>query len=249
MLSTRFFRAFRFAAFSVVVLTMPVSAAKKSSSMSEPCPTVPLVSGKDTLIDSLSQRLKALDTLVFQLESAKAGSAREAMQLRDDSARFATALKHDSTVVAGLKDSLSRYMAFDSGVVLLDSVLVSDTLLNRWIAPMTRLATTGILHSGKGVRLTPRIAGHRDCPTVRLRLSQRNDSTWFAIDRAGTVFADSIASTNSGGIERLQLDVARKAFGTEAYPTEAKPGAPLHVRLAVLGGATLLAVITMVALW
>lgn len=249
MLSTRLFRAIRFAAFSVVVLTMPVIAAKKPASKTEPCPTVPLVSSKDTLIDSLSQRLKALDTLVFQLESAKAGSAREAMQLRDDSARLAAVLTHNSAMIAMLKDSLARYMAYDSGVVLLDSVLVSDTLLNRWIAPMTRLASTGILHSGKGVRLTPRIAGHKDCPAVRVRLSQRNDSTWFSIDRAGQVFTDSIASTNSGGIERLQLDVARKAFGREAYPTEAKTGAPLPVRLAVLGGATLLAVITMVALW
>jgi len=250
MISTRTpCRILSTAAIAVLLFAMSATAATKKGKASEPCPVLPTVTAKDTLLDSLSQRLKALDTQLVQLESAKAGLLRENMQLRDDSVRLGALLVHNTTLVAGLKDSLSRYMAFDSGVVLLDSVTVSDTLLNRWIVPMTRLATTGILHGGKGVRLAPRIAGHRDCPTVRVRMSQRNDSTWFSIDRAGTVFTDSIASTSTGRIERLQRDVARQAFGSEAFPSETKAGTPWPVRAAVLGGATLLAVITMVSLW
>lgn len=252
MISARLSCILHLAALSALLAAVPATAAKKSankSSVGEPCPPVPTISIKDTLIDSLSLRLKAADALVGQLESAKAGATREAAQLRDDSTRLASALAFDSTRIAELRDSLSRFKAFDSNVVLIDSVLVSDTLLNRWIAPMTKLAATGILSTGKGVRLLPRIPGHRECASVKVRMTQRNDTTWFSIDREGKIFSDSVGSTASGRIERLQHDVARKAFGAEAFPAETTSGLGWPVRLAVLGGATLLTVLTMVSLW
>jgi len=238
----------------LLMASVPAFAAKKKNPTQladmDTASICASVSSKDSLLlDSMTNRSREQDTLLALRNRALAIAQGDLERIRTDSTDLATVLASNSALLALLRDSTARLSKFDSNMVRIDSVHVSDSLLLDKIGPIRELTAIAAIRSGHGVRFSERVPGFRDGVPVRVRLKQFDDSTWFSIDQDGLVVGDSIPSTSTAKVERLERDVLRKAFGPNAFPPEPSTGLAWNWRLAILGSATLAAVITMVSLW